>query len=118
MYRRLALIFALCSTLALFAAAPGSRAAEPAPVQPPVLAPAIDGGTPSPPPLPLQVIVCPANCIECGSPGVICCLPGRQCIVLWMPVWFRAPGDALDGAGVLAPLRACSASSPTTDGGP
>jgi hypothetical protein len=116
MNRRLALTLALCSTLALFAAAPGSGgAAEPVPVPSPVTDTGPSG--PNPSPQPIDVVVCPAPCVECGQPGIICCLPNYQCIVLWWPIWFGAPGDALDGAGVLAPLRACSASGATADAG-
>lgn len=116
MNRRLVLALVLCSTLALFAGSAPSRAADPAPVTTPVVD--TNPGTPSPPPLPLDVVVCPAACIECGQPGIICCLPNHQCIVLWMPIWFGASGDVLQSSGVIAPLRACSASDPLRTGGP
>ena len=111
----------LCSTLALVVSAPGSRTADAATV----LAPATDDGRPSPPPSPspppIDVVVCPSICFECGGAGPICCAPEHQCFVLWMPIWFSAPGDVLDGgAGVIAPLRACAAtaSRPPRHGGP
>lgn len=115
--RLFVLALVLCSTLALLVSAPGSRTADAATV----LEPAADNGGPVPPPLPVDVVVCPSICFECGGAGPMCCAPEHQCFVLWMPIWFSAPGDVPGGgAGVIAPLRSCAAtaSRPPRHGGP
>lgn len=104
MSRRFLLAIAFCSSLVLLGSAPPSHAANPTPV--------MDDG--SPPGPQVQVIVCPdSNCIECGNPGLICCHGNNQCIVIWMPIWFRTSGAAPIGpVAAVAPAPACPVTAP------